>query len=278
MRCETIHLKDYYPFLDINGADPQLDLYLPYNISEMHREHQRRPVILLCPGGGYGMNSQREGEPIALHYFQDGYNVLILKYSVAPHHFPQQLWEAAAAVDMIHRNAECWNCDKNKVAIMGFSAGGHLAAYYSCRYDCADIRQVLPESYPVAASVLCYPLITTEPDYTHVATLENLAGHRGLTESELQKFSCERYVTEKTPPAFLWHTAPDEAAHVQNSLLYAQALSKKQVPFELHIYPFGRHGLATCDEQTFDGEILEDAVYGKDWITQSRKWLKRILR
>ena len=158
MRCFTVSLKEHFAFL--NGSDPALEAYLPYNMTEMCRENQRRPSVLICPGGGYVMCSQREAEPVALQYLKEGYNVFILWYSVAPQRFPQPLREAAAAVELIHRNAEVWNCDEGRVAILGFSAGGHLAALYSNAYDWPEVREVLPESKPVQASVLCYPVIS----------------------------------------------------------------------------------------------------------------------
>ena len=146
MRCETIHLKDRYPFLGENGCDPTLQLYLPYNMVEMNRQDQKRPCLLLCPGGGYRMVSQREAEPIALHFLPEGMNVFVLTYSVAPHRYPTQLREVAAAMELICANADQWNCDTDRVAIMGFSAGGHLAAHYSTSYDSAAVREVFPKA------------------------------------------------------------------------------------------------------------------------------------
>ena len=91
MRCETLHLKDYFDFLGNDGADPTLHLFLPYNLKEMGREYQKRPSLLVCPGGAYSMCSQRESEPIALHFLPEGYNVFVLTYTTAPHRFPTQL-------------------------------------------------------------------------------------------------------------------------------------------------------------------------------------------
>lgn len=188
MRCETFKLTEYYPILGEEGCDPELELYLPYNMSQMHRENQRRPSILICPGGAYAIVCQREAEPVALHYFHEGYNVFVLWYSVAPHCFPQQIREVAAAVDLIHRNAEIWNCDENHLAIMGFSAGGHLAAHYSASFDCPEVRSVFPASYPVAASILCYPVITANPSQTHHLSIANVSGHREITQEDINRF------------------------------------------------------------------------------------------
>ena len=135
MRCFTVRLQEQFAFL--KESEAALNTYLPYNMTEMCRENQRRPSVLICPGGGYVMCSQREAEPVALQYLKEGYNVFVLWYSVAPQRFPQALLEAAAAVELIHRNAEVWNCDESRVAILGFSAGGHLAALYSNAFGCA---------------------------------------------------------------------------------------------------------------------------------------------
>lgn len=273
MRHEQIHLKNHFPFLGENERDPLLTTYLPYNSTEMKRQDQLRPTILLCPGGGYGMVSQREAEPIAVHFLPAGYNVFVLTYSVAPHGFPVQLREVAAAMELIYANATQWNVDTNRIAIMGFSAGGHLAAHYSTSYDCAEVREVFPESKPVQASILCYPVITSTEGPCHKGSFKNLVGHFPLTEEEDEKFSCHRQVSDHTPPAFLWHTAADQAVPVVNSLLYAQALSEHSIPFSLHIYPYGHHGLSTVDAQT-NGELSPAFLLAADWLPSLKKWLQ----
>ena len=276
MRCFQVHIKDHFPVLGENGCDAYLDAYLPYNMTEMRRENQRRPSILLCPGGGYGMCSQREAEPIALRYLHAGYNVFILWYSVAPHRFPQALREVAASVELIHQNAKQWNCDESRIAIMGFSAGGHLAALYSNAYDWPEVREVFPNSKPVSASLLCYPVICAVEGLTHAGSFQNLLGQFPLTPELTERFSCNRLVSKKTPPAFLWATAEDGVVPVQNTLLYAGALADHKVPFEVHIFPYGRHGMATCNRETLDGEITSGMAHTEGWMDESCRWLKLI--
>ena len=277
MQNIVIHLKERVPLLGKEGRDPVLTTYLPYNMPEMNRQDQKRPTILLCPGGGYGMVSQREAEPIAVHFLPEGFNVFILTYSVKPHTFPAQLREVAAAMELIYENADAWNVDTNRIVIMGFSAGGHLAAHYSNSYDCPEVREVFPESKGVQASILCYPVINAAEEYCHKGSFQNLTGHLyPLSEEELQKFSCDKLVTENTPPAFLWHTAADGSVPVANSLLYAQALAKHKVPFGLHIYPAGHHGLSTVDEQT-NGELAPQVQSAKAWLPALKQWLKDML-
>ena len=277
MRCFEIHLKEVFPFLGENNADPVLTAYLPYNMAEMMRQDAKIPCLLICPGGGYGGVSQREAEPIALHFLSEGYNVFVLTYSVKPYRFPTQLRQVAAAMEMIHKNAAEWNCNPHRIAIMGFSAGGHLAAHYTNAYDMPEVREVFPESKPVQASILAYPVITADQEHCHPGSFRNLLGHDyPLSEEELEKVSCDRLVSEHTPPAFLWHTRPDSSVPVMNTLLYAQALTKYGIPFEVHIYPEGRHGLATVDDIT-NNELTDTVKRAHRWLEDAKIWLKDTL-
>ena len=108
----------------------------------------------------------------------------------------------------------------------------------------------------------------------HMGSIENVSGHKPITPEDVKRFSCELLVTEQTPPAYIWHTAEDQSVPVYNSFLYARALSEKHIPFEFHVFPFGAHGLATCDEQTNDGEITARIAHNQRWIEESQQWLK----
>ncbi len=273
MRHSTIHLKDYYPFLGENSCDPTLTLYLPYNIEAMNRQDQKRPCMFICPGGGYTDCSERESDAVAVRFLPHGYNVFVLRYSCAPNCFPTQIREVAAAMELIHTNADAWNCDVNRIAILGFSAGGHLAGHYTNCYDCPEVREVFPTSKPVQASVLCYPVITADPAYTHHGSMRHLSGHYPRTAEDIVKYSLENHVSDRTPPTFLWHTAADAGVPVMNSLIYAQALTEHKVPYALHIYPHGRHGLSTVDEETCDNldEKTRCAAY---WLDDLMRFLK----
>ena len=181
--------------------------------------------------------------------------------------------EVAATVELIYKNADNWNCDVSKLAIIGFSAGGHLAAHYSTMYDCKEVREVFPESKPVNASVLSYPVITADPAHGHMGSFDNLLGKPERTEEEINYFSCDRRVTENTPPAYIWHTANDSCVPVMNSLLYAGALSQHNVPFELHVFPFGYHGSSTVDAVTCDG-VPNEMKCAAEWLDDAKRWLK----
>lgn len=277
MTYEIIELKDRFSFLGEDGKNPNVTVYLPDPMWEMGWNDKKRPCLVVCPGGGYAMVSQREAEPIAFHFLPQGYNVFVLRYSVAPHRFPTQLREVAALMELIYENAEKWHCDTDRVAIMGFSAGGHLAAHYSTCYDIPEVREVFPESKPVNASVLSYAVISADLRSGHIGSFKNLLGVENLTPEQEEKFSCDKQVTEKTPPAFLWHTFTDNVVPVVNSLCYARALVDHNVPVSLHIYPEGLHGLATVDDQT-NGPLSEDVCHAADWLDAVKKWLKITLK
>lgn len=272
MTVERIYLKERYPKLGENGCNAYLDCYIPQEMTEMQLSYSVRPCMLICPGGGYIMVSEREAEPVGLQFVSEGYCVFVLHYSTEPHAFPQQLLEVAAAMETIAEHAQEWVCDINNVAVMGFSAGGHLAAQYSNRYNCPEVREVFPDSKPVQKSILSYPVITDDMTLTHRETICNFVGHVPTMPNE-KGCACEKMVTENTPPTFLWHTAEDAAVPVQNSLLYAKALAEKKVPFEMHIYPYGPHGLSTADEQTCV-DLTEQTKICHQWLSDCKRWLK----
>ncbi len=275
MIYEVLHLKDYFPALGKEGRDPIVTIYLPDNMAEMGRTEWKRPNLVICPGGGYGYCSDREAEPIALNFLPAGFNVFVIRYSCAPHTFPCQLQEVAAVMELIYNNAEKWHCNTEKTAIMGFSAGGHLAAHYSTSYDIPEVRALFPDSKAVQATVLGYPVIGAFKG-SHIGSFCNLLGVDWPTEEQVEKFSCENLVTDHTPPAFLWHTAADDGVTVRNTLRYATALAEHHIPMAVRIYTYGQHGMSTVDDQT-NGPLADEKRAAADWISDAKTWLKMIL-
>ena len=273
MQVSRIYLKEHYPFLGEEGRNPYFDMYLPYNMAEMKRQDRKRPTMVVCPGGGYWMCSEREAEPIALKFLDMGFNVFVIYYSTAengPYRYPTQLTEVAALFDYINKNADELHCNTEKTGIIGFSAGGHLAAHYSNLWDDELLKNRFGATYKPAASVLCYSVISTRTP--HRGSFENLLGHFPETEEEINRFSCEKLVGKQTPPTFLFHTFEDQTVPVQNSIYYAEALADNGVPFEMHIYPYGWHGISTADSLTLDSNN-DKLPYISDWVIKVKRWL-----
>ena len=273
MQVKTLHLKDRFPFLGKNGADPCVEIFSPTNIDLPKCRDAKRPCLVIIPGGGYSRISPREAEPLALHFLPLGYHTFILNYTPGPNHnFPTQLWEVAAVMELIHENTDTWLCDTERIAIMGFSAGGHLAAHYTNAYDWPEVRDVFPNSHPVHACVLAYSVLSADPQIAHIDSFRNLLGVDSLSNEQIERFSCDKMVSDRTPPTFLWHTGADHLVPTANSLVYAQALAAHHVPFELHIFPYGRHGLATVKSDPAK-IIPNEALRNRPWLELARTWL-----
>ncbi len=248
--------------------------YIPQVSHEIDDKPRRRAVVIF-PGGGYGFLSEREAEPIALMFASAGFNAYVALYRVAPNRFPVSLQDAAAAVAYVRKHSTEHFTDPSKIAVMGFSAGGHLAGSISTRWHVADYWRELglsPDDVRPNASVLCYPVITGG-EYAHRGSFCALTGSQDT--SLHQQYSVDGLVTEQCPPTFLWHTFEDGAVPVQNSLLMAQALSKAGVLTELHIFPHGGHGSSLCSEQT-SGVKNPHFVnpYNAQWINMAIHFLK----
>lgn len=242
------------------------------------REQPRKnPAILICPGGAYAFVCRdREGEAIAYKYLSEGFNVFVLNYSIAPEHYPQQLMEVASAIKYIRLHSEELCVDGNKIAVNGYSAGGHLAAslgvFWKDPFLC-DSLKVSKEEIRPDALVLGYPVITSDISLSHVGSIQNVSGTDDKESPIYKKMSLENQVDSDTPPAFIWHTAEDNAVPVKNSLVFATALATYKVPFELHVYPYGCHGLATGSVTT---NAPESNHYVYPWMDESVKFLKSL--
>lgn len=236
-----------------------------------------RPMVIVIPGGGYGMVAENwEGERIAMAYLNAGFNAAVVDYCVAPHRHPLPLMNAAAAVRICREHAGEWQADRNKIAVCGFSAGGHLAASISTLWDCEDYfskEEIESRIYRPDASILCYPVITSG-DKAHKDSFINLLGGHDETSPLWQQMSLETQVDKDTPPAFLWHTFEDDCVPVENSLLYASALKTHDVPFELHIYPKGHHGLSLTTQSLPRNRSMFQRDYG--WMGLSIDWLSEV--
>ena len=252
-----------------DGFHPSLTTYI------LNGE-QTRGLVLICPGGGYHFTSPREAEAVAMQFTSAGFHAAVLSYSVAPHRHPQPLLDVSRATCLIRENAEGWQVDPQKIAVCGFSAGGHLAASLGVHWNKPYLQNtpgIQPGMNRPNALILSYPVITSG-EFRHAGSFQNLLGENP-EPSLLEEVSLERQVSIHTPPTFLWHTVADLSVPMENSLLFAQALRKHQVPFELHIYPDGVHGLSLAIEETATPEHLPDA-HVAGWMRLCLEWLSNV--
>ncbi len=255
----------------------RLQVYIQDTPQDGSVKRKKRPLILICPGGGYERTSYREGEPTALHFLSRGYHACVLRYSVAPVHFPTQLLEVGCAVTIIRENAEKWKVDTQRIVVQGSSAGGHLAACYGAFWNQELLKEDLDppaEEWKPRGMLLSYPVITSDPGYAHKGSFENLLGEE--YEALAEKVSVEKQVTKDMPPCFIWHTMDDDTVPVENSLLLTEALHREGIPSELHIFPEGEHGLSLAspvvERENGHGVQPECAR----WIELADAWLERL--
>lgn len=211
-------------------------------------------AVLICPGGAYAGLAQHEGRDYALFLNKYGITCFVLKYRLGTHGYrhPAMLQDVQRALRMVRYNADKWKIDPQKIAVMGSSAGGHLASTLLTHFDNGDPNAADPidrVSCRPNLGILCYPVITMGEN-THQGSKNNLLGKN--PDPELVKFlSSELQVKPDTPPCFIWHTWEDKGVKVENSLDFAMALRKAGIPFDLHIYQKGAHGMGLRDKEPF---------------------------
>lgn len=260
----------------------------------------KRPGVLICPGGGYEHCSDREAEPVALKFATMGYHAFVLRYSVQNENgysvedgpvikprlsHPAPVREIGMSFMILHEHAEEWRLDTEKIVICGFSAGGHNCAMYAAYWNTELVRGALgvpSNTLRPAAAILGYPLI----DFLHLKEdtdsgtwkdgLANIsfAGTTDPSDELLEQLSPARHLTPDTPPCFIWSTTEDKSVPVQHTLVMANACADANIPFELHIYEKGPHGLSLADNTTArsDHQINPTAA---DWIVHAKEFLER---
>lgn len=226
-------------------------------------------AIIICPGGGYGGLANHEGQDYALFLNQHGITAFVLKYRLGSHGYrhPRMLEDAQRAIRIVRARAEEWKIDPQRVGIMGSSAGGHLASTALTHFDEGKPGAEDPnerQSCRPDLGILCYPVITMGPN-THQGSKNNLLG-KDAPADLVELLSNEKHVTDKTPPCFIWHTEEDKGVKVENSLEFAAALRKHGVPFDLHVYQKGRHGIGLNDKAPF--------AHVHPWANDLIFWLK----
>jgi len=224
-------------------------------------------AVVVCPGGGYGMHAAHEREPIAVWLNSLGITAFTLKYRLAPRYrYPSMQYDVARAIRLVRSGATQWEIDPNRIGVLGFSAGGHLASCAATMFDRGRRRDPDPverQSSRPDIAVLCYPVIQLEGSAAHIGSRNNLLGTTP-SPALVRKMSTDSRVTPQTSPTFLLHTVEDTAVPVQNSLSFASALAKAGVPFAMQIYEKGQHGI---------GLGGDDPVLSA-WPAQCAAWMK----
>lgn len=253
------------------GENAYLETYVADKVGDFVRK-----AILIIPGGGYqDVCSEREGEPIAMAFMAHGYNAFVLYYSAGKEVFPTHLIEASSAIKHIKDNADTYNIDPESVCVVGFSAGGHLAASLGTMWDKKEIYDVLDMPYAYnkpKGMMLIYPVISAK---YHVLSFDNLLGEK-KTEEALKMSSIENCINENSSSAYILHTSNDEVVDVRNSLALANALAEKKIKFEMHIYPDAPHGVALGNEITkCEVEKWCNSSIAK-WVENAVEWAENL--
>ena len=241
---------------------PSVTMYKPLYPSE------KRTAVIICPGGGYGiLAAGHEGSDVARVFNSWGITAFVLKYrlpddSIMINKEIGPLQDAQRALQLIRQNAKQWNLDPHKIGIMGFSAGGHLAATASTHFDKPVIDNSGNISLRPDFSVLIYPVISFTDSLTHSGSRNNLIGKNASAE-KIKEYSNELLVTDQSPPAFLVHARDDDAVKPGNSIQYYEKLISHKVPAELRLYEQGGHGFGMNNKTSSDS-----------WMERLKNWLK----
>lgn len=248
-----------------NQPQPTLTAYpVPTNPSE------KPGCVIVCPGGAYVMRADHEGKPISEMLNAAGIYSFVLNYRVSPYRYPAELFDVTRAVRWVRYNAGRFGYDPNRIAVLGFSAGGHLAMMSVTQFASPDVfaegygkKDAVDEvSSRPDAGVLCYAVITLG-EHTNACTRDSLLGARPDPKL-IYSLSGENAVRDDMPPIFMWHTASDGAVPIINPLKFSEALDAHHIPFELHVFPYGDHGLG----------LASGVPHVAQWAPLLVKWLK----
>jgi len=251
--------------LGTNAADiPTLTPYLP------GPTNATGAAMVICPGGGYSHLAPHEGNDYALWLNQHGVTCFVLKYRLGSrgYHYPAEFQDVTRAMRMVRAKAADWKIDPHHIGIMGSSAGGHLAATLLTHFDSGKTNSDDPierQSSRPDLGILCYAVITMG-EYTHQGSKDNLLG-KHPSRKLVKLLSNELQVKTNTPPCFIWCTYEDKTVPMENSLMFAEALRKNHVPFALHIYQKGGHGMGLKDKPPF--------AHPHPWAGDCLFWLKQ---
>lgn len=262
-------LKD----IKLGGNETEAVLHA-YISDESPKNSDKRPAVIVCPGGAYGGHAWHEGEPIVKKFFAEKFNAFMLNYTVGEKAlFPRPLLDVSLAIIHVRTHAEEYNIDPDKIFVVGFSAGGHLAASIGALWhkDCAKPYPDMPEGLNKPNGlILGYPAIIP---YNHSVEgcFERIWGTINPSPEYMAEYGILENISENMPNAYIWHTANDESVPVENSLMLADKMTDFKVRFRMHIYEDGRHGLGLADKEGA-GDFDHKPVTG--WIDEAIYWTK----
>ena len=278
MIYEKINLKEHFPALPNNII---LESYCPSNFNEWST-YDKRKCVLILPGGGYHFLSDRECEPVALKLNGANIACFVLKYTIFPEiALPTPLIDVYAALAYIRRNADKYHILKDKISVLGFSAGGHLAALSSCYHtsnEYADLLGITLDEMKINGCLLSYPVISM--DFGHQETIDAIT--KGKPEIK-KLLSIDKNITKDFPKTFIWHTTFDTVVKVQNSLALALELEKNKIFFELHIYPMHEHGQSLANDAVYNevnspsSNFLNEIKYNTQWMENCIHFIKEYI-
>lgn len=268
---EIIHLKDIYNLEN----DPTIEITVPFNNNQIIRAKSK--AIVVVPGGAYSFVSLREGDPVALSYMMENFITIVLTYTTHTA-YPVPMQELACAIDYIRNNCEKYFIDKNKISIVGFSAGGHLVSSFGYLYkhpDFLDKTKLDSENIKPNCIISAYPVITMG-EYTHVESRENITGN---DENLRELLSVENHIDSTYPPTFVWTTVEDKSVPYINSVLYVEALKEARVEHEFFLYPQLDHGLSVISPLLYEvDDIKTPWMQGvSKWFIKSVDFIRKIL-
>ena len=271
MLHEIIHLNKLYNLEN----NPLIEITVPFNKVNMTREKSK--AIIVVPGGAYSVVSGTEADPVALSYMLEGFVTIILHYSVKTA-YPTPMKELACAIDFLRKNCEKYYIDKDKISIIGFSAGGHLTASYGYLYKHPDITNdlnLLPEDIKPNCIVLSYPVISMG-EYTHNDTRKHITGG---DEGLYNLLSAEKNVDSTYPPTFIWTTMEDKSVSYLNSSIFVDALKVNNVKHEFFLYPYLNHALSVVNPLMYSQEVLKDIKMQEvsKWFSKSVNFIRETL-
>lgn len=262
---------EFVKFQPLPGSSAQVEGYLHLPSGDAQNRREAFPAVVVCPGGGYESISAHEADPVALDFLAHGCQAFVLTYSIGEEAKDfRPLKELSETVRRIRENAAQWRVDPEKIAVCGFSAGGHLAASLGTLWNDPEFLKHYDnhggQNCP-NAMILGYPVITAD-EFAHEGSLRHVSGCQP-GEPGYEYFSLEQHVTKDTCPAFLWHTMDDDCVPVENSFAMAAALHRAGIPCEAHFFPTGIHGLSVCTQ-----EIGMPHPHNAQWMDLCLRWLE----